>query len=247
MKLFIVTFGLLLSLMQSVIAKESQLIEFESGTDRVALLEMFSSQGCSSCPPAEKWVNQFSDSDGLWSKHIPVVFHVDYWDYLGWKDPFSDAAFSQRQQAFKNQGLVKSVYTPSFVLNGYEWRGWFKKRLLPKTTGSAGNLKIKIRESSLLASYSKLEPDHVLNLAILGFDLKTRVKRGENRRRMLRQDFVVLKYKKILALEERFYSDLNVPRTNAQRYGIALWITKGDSLVPEQATGNWIAKENLGR
>jgi hypothetical protein len=61
---------------------------FESGELRVNLLEMYSSQGCSSCPPAERWLNQFTADPDLWKRFIPVVFHVDYWDDIGWKDPF---------------------------------------------------------------------------------------------------------------------------------------------------------------
>lgn len=68
-----------------------------STPNQTTVLELYTSQGCSSCPPAEKWISGFVDSDKLWTELVPINFHVDYWDYLGWKDPFADSAFSKRQ------------------------------------------------------------------------------------------------------------------------------------------------------
>ena len=62
---------------------------FESGPTQVNLLELYTSEGCSSCPPAEAWLSEFSESEDLWRAVVPVSFHVDYWDNLGWKDIFS--------------------------------------------------------------------------------------------------------------------------------------------------------------
>ena len=66
----------------------------QSGPLKVALLEVYSSEGCSSCPPAEEWVSRLSHRSGLWSEFVPVVFHVDYWDSLGWKDALAERQFS---------------------------------------------------------------------------------------------------------------------------------------------------------
>lgn len=60
-------------------AAHAEVTTFESGTEQVTLVELYSSQGCSSCPPAQRWVNQFKGNPQLWKKVIPVVFHVDYW------------------------------------------------------------------------------------------------------------------------------------------------------------------------
>ena len=59
---------------------------FESGVTRTTLLELFTSEGCSSCPPAEKWLSQLKSNPDLWKKIVPIAFHVDYWDHLGWRD-----------------------------------------------------------------------------------------------------------------------------------------------------------------
>lgn len=61
---------------------QASVTKFESGSDKVHLLELYSSQGCSSCPPEQHWVNQIKDSELLWQRVIPIVFHVDYWDYI---------------------------------------------------------------------------------------------------------------------------------------------------------------------
>src|SRR5437868_3719162 len=71
---------------------------FQSGEDQTVLLELYTSEGCSSCPPAEQWMTQLKNAPGLWKSFVPVAFHVDYWDYLGWKDVLSSPNYSQRQR-----------------------------------------------------------------------------------------------------------------------------------------------------
>jgi hypothetical protein len=85
---------------------------FQSSAQPTQLLELFTSQGCSSCPPAEHWLQQFTHSPRLWSEIIPVALHVDYWDDLGWKDPFANTANSQRQRAYQQAGRVGGVIHP---------------------------------------------------------------------------------------------------------------------------------------
>ncbi|PZF70968.1 DUF1223 domain-containing protein [Taibaiella soli] len=81
-----------------------------------AVLELFSSEGCSSCPPAEELLAQIAAGAGTKPVYV-LAYHVDYWDRLGWKDAFSDAAFSQRQYDY-NTHLGADVYTPQLVING---------------------------------------------------------------------------------------------------------------------------------
>lgn len=75
-------------------------LTLESGEERVRVIELFTSEGCSSCPPADAWLSGLMDDPGLWNSLIPVAFHVDYWDHIGWKDRFSDAAFTERQRRY---------------------------------------------------------------------------------------------------------------------------------------------------
>src|SRR5215831_9028607 len=98
---------------------------YESGETQNSLLELFTSEGCSSCPPAEKWLSALKSSQDLWKKIVPIAFHVDYWDHLGWRDRFAKPDFTQRQQRYAAAWGGDSVYTPGFAVNGREWRGWF--------------------------------------------------------------------------------------------------------------------------
>ena len=210
---------------------------FESGNEKVSLLEMYSSQGCSSCPPAEKWLNKFTADPGLWKRFIPVVFHVDYWDYLGWKDPYSDQAYSARQREFKRQSLIHSVYTPGFVLNGKEWRGWFARKSLPASQQQSGNLKLDVSGPLISATYSQFTSKQRLNIALIGFDLNTYVANGENHQRTLTQEFVVLDFWQVNPDDGQWTSEWQTPKADAKSIGIVAWITEGKSLRPLQATG----------
>jgi len=86
-----------------------------------AVLELFTSEGCSSCPPADRLLPQLASAD---ADIIPLSFHVDYWDRYGWKDPFSNASFTDRQREYAKQFKLDNIYTPQLVINGeYELVG----------------------------------------------------------------------------------------------------------------------------
>lgn len=237
------SFMLSMAFAQSKQADKSTLIIFESGNQQVLLLEMYSSQGCSSCPPAEKWVNKLTSSKDLWKQFIPVVFHVDYWDYLGWKDPFSHPAFSNRQAELKRQGLIRSVYTPGFTLNGREWRGWFSGKSLPNFIQPAGNLVVELKKQQLTARYSEFDPKQRLNIALLGFNLTTSVTAGENHRRLLEQEFVVLDYQKISPENGLWTGTLRLDEFADNQLGVAAWVTQENSLKPIQAVGGKLPRQ----
>lgn len=101
---------------------------YESADEQVSILELYTSHGCSSCPPADAWLSKLVDRPGLWDEFIPLAFHVDYWNDLGWPDRFASKTFTDRQREYARQGYLSSVYTPGFVLRGDEWRGWFMRR-----------------------------------------------------------------------------------------------------------------------
>lgn len=96
----------------------------KSGDTKTALLELYTSEGCSSCPPADEWLAEFR-TNGLYpGRVIPLALHVDYWNYLGWEDPFSQKLFSQRQHHMARLNRAHTVYTPQFLLNGRELLRW---------------------------------------------------------------------------------------------------------------------------
>jgi len=93
-----------------------------SGPQRVAVLELYTSEGCDSCPPADQWVSALPAKKFGGDRVIPLAFHVDYWNQLGWNDPFSQAAFSARQHRHSNRRGVAFVVTPQLLLNGQDYR-----------------------------------------------------------------------------------------------------------------------------
>jgi hypothetical protein len=91
------------------------------------VVELYTSEGCSSCPPAEKWLNSLKGKTSPNSSANPAViqaFHVNYWDYIGWADRFATAAHTNRQRQISAWNKQNGIYTPQMVLNGGDWRGW---------------------------------------------------------------------------------------------------------------------------
>ncbi len=225
---------------------------FSSGNEQVALLELFTSEGCSSCPPAEAWFAKLLQRPDLWQRIVPVVFHVDYWNNLGWKDPFSTADNSQRQRRYRAEGGVRSVYTPGFVLNGREWRGWFSGEALPDSDQPAGRLSAEVSNGAIQATYHS--PDCIepcsgrpapleLHIALLGFDLTTTVTRGENRGKRLTHQFVVIDQASNVSSDNTWSMALPKNPTDADQLALALWITQPGTQRPLQATGGWLQDE----
>jgi hypothetical protein len=94
----------------------------QSGIKRQAVVELYTSEGCSSCPPAEQWLGkQFGATD---PNAIALAFHVVYWDYLGWKDQWAKPEFTQRQRWLSAKQGLSTIYTPGVFLSGKEWRDW---------------------------------------------------------------------------------------------------------------------------
>src|SRR5215217_7350069 len=111
---------------------------FESGETQNILIELFTSEGCSSCPPAETWLSALKSNQDLWKKIVPVAFHVDYWDRLGWRDRFAKPEFTARQRRYAAAWGGDSVYTPDFVVNAKEWRSWFADNVPPAALTKVG-------------------------------------------------------------------------------------------------------------
>src|SRR5215470_11757488 len=117
---------------------------FESSDTQSSLIELFTSEGCSSCPPAEKWLSRLKSNQELWKKIVPLAFHVDYWDHLGWRDRFAKPEFNSRQQHYAAAWGGDSVYTPGFVVNGKEWRGWFGGDVTPTSSTKVGVFRVSL-------------------------------------------------------------------------------------------------------
>ena len=101
----------------SIGAQAGELV-LESKPVRTHLIELYTSEGCSSCLPAEAWMSGLKNQPRLWQEFVPVAFHVDYWDHLGWRDPFSSRSWTQRQMTYVKQMKLSSAYTPQVVVGG---------------------------------------------------------------------------------------------------------------------------------
>ena len=97
-----------------------------SPAHRVALVELYSSEGCNSCPPADRWLSQWKNS-GATQSIVPLALHVDYWNSLGWTDRFSQHRFTERQQTLTQLAGGHTVYTPEIFVAGRELRDWSQR------------------------------------------------------------------------------------------------------------------------
>src|SRR5262245_19439555 len=221
---------------------------FESGDTQNSLIELFTSEGCSSCPPAEKWLSELKSNQELWKKIIPVAFHVDYWDRLGWRDRFAKPEFTSRQQHYAATWGGDSVYTPGFVVNGKEWQRWLGGDAMPTSSAKVGVFRVSLGvDGKLSASFvpeTRQPRGLALNVALLGNDLESNIKRGENSRRKLRHDFVVLDLIEANMTSEsnRWTGSIALPtRTGTDKpSALAAWITENG--IPVQATGGWLQR-----
>jgi hypothetical protein len=223
-------------------------ITFESAETPVTLIELFTSEGCSSCPPADAWVSKLKANPELWKSIVPVVFHVDYWNGFGWPDRFATRANTDRQHRYAAAWRSNSVYTPGFVLNGREWRDWNGRAPQP-APGSAkvGKLQVALRDrnhADVTFTPSGTAPKLLqVELALLGGNLESDVKRGENSGRKLHHDFVVLHLTTAaLTGAGRSYtaSVTLLGKTTDAPIGLAAWINAGDAQPPIQAVGGWL-------
>jgi len=223
--------GLFISTIHCAFAEN---IHFSSSEAQTTLIELYTSEGCSSCPPADQFLGQFTNSEELWTQYIPMAFHVDYWDYLGWKDVFASPEFTERQRTHKQQGNLSSVYTPGFVVNGEEWAGFFKPwRSLPEFNNKPGELTVSIDNDQVLIEFPAATD-------IVGMGLITGVKSGENSGHDLAHDFVVLDHQNHVGQASL---SLNLPlivKHRPEQFAIIAWVTERDSLKPIQAVGGFL-------
>lgn len=98
--------------------------EVHSGPATAALVELYTSEGCSSCPPADRQLRTLRSQLPAGAAVVPLGLHVTYWDGLGWRDPFAQSAFDARQRALLGQRRLRVAYTPQFFVNGDELRDW---------------------------------------------------------------------------------------------------------------------------
>lgn len=178
-----------------------------SNTTLTPVLELYTSEGCSSCPPADKWASTFKEKskDGA---AVVQAFHVGYWDYIGWADRFAAPAYTQRQRDIGMREGLRSAYTPQAVLNGKDWPRWSAGSPASVTQAAAKELaraRITLQqlgadqfEASVTAVATPSNPAPAANWSaywtVTEHGHSSKVKAGENAGEFLKHDFVVRQY-----------------------------------------------------
>jgi hypothetical protein len=229
----------------SVQLQAAETLNLSSSEQATPVLEFYTSQGCSSCPPAEQWLSTLTHTPELWSGLIPLAFHVDYWDSLGWADAFANPSYSARQRAYEQSGGSRSVYTPGFMVAGNEWRGWFGgEQLRLPNTPKVGTLKLQLSGDQVHLSFAAVDnPPAGLtaHVARLGFGLESKVARGENAGKVLKHDFVVLTLQQVAASSSNQWQTQLQADPRGERQALVAWLSVPGDPAPYQAVAGWLS------
>lgn len=181
---------------------EPRRLTAQSPPHTVAFLELYTSEGCNSCPPADTWVRALASRGFGPDWIVPLGLHVDYWDYLGWPDRFAQSRFTQRQRALAAQQRQRTVYTPQLVLQGQDFRDWQRlgehlQRL--RHTPARANISLQVFDhapAALEVAAEATVPDEALRtqavmyVAVYENNLHSKVTVGENAGQTLQHDYV---------------------------------------------------------
>lgn len=176
--------------------------DVHSGPKTAALVELYTSEGCSSCPPADQQLSRLRQALDPAAMVVPLALHVGYWDYIGWKDPYAQSSFGERQSWLVRANRHETVYTPQFFVGGAElrsWHGGLREKVRELNALQAGaELHVRARLASdgalALDAEATARPGTApaaLYLAVAESGLASKVTRGENSGATLTHDHVV--------------------------------------------------------
>jgi len=177
----------------------------QSPAHRVSVLELYTSEGCNSCPPADRWFSALAQQGISSQNTILLAFHVDYWNQLGWPDRFSQRQFSQRQHEVASRASKGVVYTPQILLDGHDLRLNYSVEQLRSTLDAINQEPGQARIEAQVSASSdalRINAEVVLAAPVRGHGirswvavyengLQTQVKAGENAGKLLQHDYVV--------------------------------------------------------
>ena len=208
MKRYILTFAMLGTFFGGMV----------SAQDRPVVLELFTSQGCSSCPPADELLHKLAKEDDI----IALSLHVDYWDYIGWKDSFADPAYTQRQRSYAQRQRERMVYTPQIMVNGVEHvvgnrserviAALEKHRQSPPVVALAAS---RQGENVIIDLSKAAKPgDFIVHLVTYKPSRQVAIKRGENAGRTISYTNVVTSWRSLERWNGRKDKSIVVSATN---------------------------------
>ncbi|MFC4635999.1 DUF1223 domain-containing protein [Dokdonia ponticola] len=205
------------------------------------VIELFTSQGCSSYPPADELLEKIKDDYG--DDVITLSYHVDYWDYIGWKDPFASKQFTQKQYTYVEKFKSRSVYTPQAVINGRSHYTGSDKAAIYRVLNSSPKTTVPVHlaitntqkeDNTVTIGYKFLESNAGNELTfVIAIDEKiTEVKRGENRNKTLKNTHIVVAEQTMRSQEPTGQVVLKLP----------MWIQDNDQL----SVVAYVTKPNVG-
>ena len=173
--------------------------EARSGATAPTVVELYTSEGCSSCPPADRWLSSLSRRSDV----LALAFHVSYWDRLGWVDRFASPVYTERQRALMAPSGARYVYTPQVLVNGRDWRAW--PTLPPETAAAPLDLQLSREGTALAATIRPRSEGSPLPSgarlsgywAVLEDGHRSQVRAGENAGETLKHDHVVRQYQAV--------------------------------------------------
>lgn len=214
----------------------------QTGSTRTTVVELFTSEGCNSCPPADSWLSSLKDAPQV----VALAFHVDYWDYIGWKDVFANPAHTQRQRQWQARTASRAIYTPQVLVNGEASRRWpgglnassKAHPLAPALTMSQSGQQV---QAQLTPSADAKQPGALLQgyWAVLEDGHRSVIKAGENDGKTLLHDHVVVHYLPLAAWSagsaQAFTLSVPPPRKGAQSQRVAFVVEDAQRGEPIQA------------
>ncbi|OOG57524.1 DUF1223 domain-containing protein [Polaromonas sp. C04] len=172
---------------------------FQSGAALTPVIELYTSEGCSSCPPADKWLSSFKER-GAGQAAVIEAFHVGYWDTIGWVDRFASPAYTERQRQVAAWNQQRSIYTPQAVLNGRDWPDWAASGTHAPAATQAARASIALKQlgddqfEAIVTPAAGAPASWSAYWTITENGYNSRVKAGENAGKFLQHDFVVRQY-----------------------------------------------------
>ena len=243
---------LLLASLLALPAFAGEPISVNSNQHQTAVLELYTSEGCSSCPPADRWLEKLVTTPQADLDVLALAFHVDYWNYLGWEDRFSSAAYTRRQRVLGANNRQRTIYTPEFFVNGKETRGAAKilehiqkvnretapLKLAMTVRRERDHLVVELRSPAERATIGQVHHRYL----VYENNLSSDVRRGENAGRKLRHQQVVryMSEARGLQVDNRHRIPID-PDWDGANVGVAVLVTSPGDLHYLQAVHTPVA------